>query len=184
MKNIIIILVCCTPLLTMGQQKEYEEWDDFFMPGIGYKYYVPKNVDSLGTYSGVTTEFVIYSRAKNGVSRKSGPSRVKTYGNLSIISSDKKGVKDIFHCNLGLNLSFEGKANRKSSIPYFGLELGGMYQRNFSTFNFTPLVGVQVFSTRKMLWNIQGGYQYTTKLFDEYSGFTFSSSFNILLWNQ
>ena len=89
-------------------QYEDDEWDDYFMPGVGYKMYVPKNSDSLGVYQGVMTEFVIYSRAKGDSSYRTGPARVKTYGNLSIIASNKEGAKDIFFANLGLNLSFEG----------------------------------------------------------------------------
>jgi hypothetical protein len=165
-------------------QYEDDEWDDYFMPGVGYKMYVPKNSDSLGVYQGVMTEFVIYSRAKGDSSYRTGPARVKTYGNLSIIASNKEGAKDIFFANLGLNLSFEGHLKRKFLIPYFGLELGGMFQRNFSTFHFSPVAGIQVVSNKKMIWSIQGGYQYTTKLFDELSGFVFASTFNVLLWNK
>ena len=164
-------------------QEKDTEWDDYFMPGIGYKIYQPKNIQDLGTYSGVVTEFVIYGRAKGTSSNYSGPARIKTYGNLSIMNSSNNSAKDLFFANLGLNLSFEGKTNRKLLIPYFGLEVGGLYKRDFSTFQFSPVAGIQLFSSKKILWNIQGGYQYTTKNFDEYSGFLFSSTFNILLWN-
>lgn len=160
------------------------EWDDYFMPGVGYKLYVPINSDSLGTYHGIMTEFVIYASAKGKKSKSSGPARVKTYGNLSIMSSDQEGIKDIFFANLGLNLSFEGRTNRKYLLPYFGLEIGGLFQRDFSTFHFSPVAGLQLASTKKILWNLQGGYQYTTRLFDEYSGYTISSTLNILLWNN
>lgn len=183
MKKLSLILILFVSVAGFAQEND-EEWDDYFMPGIGYRTYIPKNIDSLGVYQGVITEFVIYSRAKGVNSYTSGPSRVKTYGNLSIVSSDVKEARDIFYANLGLNLSFEGNTRRKYFIPYFGLELGGMFQRNFSTFHFTPVAGIQVFSTKKIIWNIQGGYQYTTKLFDEYSGFNISSTFNILLWNK
>jgi len=159
------------------------EWDDYFMPGIGYKVYSPSN-DSLGIFHGVMTQFVIYSRAKSRSSLKTGPARVKIYGDLSIIKSNKDNIRDIFYSNLGLNLSFEGNTDRKNFIPYFGIELGGMFQRNFKTFEFSPLAGIQLISTSKMIWSIQGGYQYTTKLFDEYSGYTINSTLNVLLWNN
>lgn len=164
--------------------QEDDEWDDYFMPGIGYKTYLPKNHKELGTYHGIMTEFVIYARAKGKTSSTTGPARIKTYGNMSIMASDNSNAKDIFHANVGLNLSFEGKTDRKYGIPYFGLEMGGMFQRSFSTLQFAPVAGVQIVSTKKILWNVQGGYQYTTKRFDELSGFTFTSTFNVLLWNK
>jgi len=174
-------VLTCLGLLSFGQDDL--EWDDYFMPGIGYKVYAPKN-DSLGVYQGIMTEFVIYSRAKGSGSRKTGPTRIKTYGDLSIIKSDKEGSKDIFYSNFGLNLSFEGKTNRKYLIPYFGIELGGMFQRDFSTFQFSPITGIQIISTPKIIWSVQGGYQYTTQRFDELSGYIGSTSLNVLLWNN
>lgn len=166
-------------------QESDNEWDDYFMPGVGYKVYTPKNHNKLGVYQGVMTEFVIYARAKGKTANQyqSGPARVKTYGNLSILRSDQDSARDIFNANLGLNLSFESRTDRKWGIPYFGLEVGGLFQRDFSTLQFTPVAGIQLLSTRHVLWNAQAGYMYTTKYFDEYSGFQFSSTLNVLLWN-
>lgn len=183
MKKLILAILMIGSNFAFGQNDD-TEWDDYFMPGIGYKMYVPKNKIELGIYQGVMTEFVIYAKAKSKSSEYPGPSRIKTYANLSIMSSDKAEVNDIFYTNLGLNLSFEGRRDRKYMIPYFGLELGGMFQRNFSTFQLSPVAGIQVISTKTMLWNIQGGYQYTVKRFDELSGYVFSSTLNVLLWNK
>lgn len=182
MKNVLTTIVIFCSFLTFAQNDS--EWDDYFMPGVGYKAYIPKNKKDLGTYHGVMTEFVIYARAKGDSSWRSGPVRVKTYGNLSIMSSNNTNAKDIFFTNLGLNLSFEGKTGRKFLIPYFGLEMGGLFQRDFSTYQISPVSGIQIVSTKKIIWNIQGGYQYTTKRFDEYSGYSFSSTLNVLLWNK
>ncbi len=181
--SILVIITCCIQLTSIAQNKD-EEWDDYFMPGVGYKVYTPKRMDSLGTYQGVSTEFVIYARARKGVSWKSGPSRVKTYGNLSILKSDANNARDIFNVNIGLNLSFEAVAKRKFGIPYFGLELGGLFQRDFSSLQFTPVVGIQLLSTRFLIWTAQAGYNYTLKYFDQYSGMQYSSTVNLLLWNN
>jgi hypothetical protein len=182
-------IICVTALLLISlftyariEPETDTEWDDYFMPGIGYKFYVPKN-SQLGVYHGLMTEFVFYARAKGRFSKHSGPSRIKTYGNLSIMSSDNEEAKNIFYSNFGLNLSFEGSTDRKYFIPFFGLEAGGLFQRGFSTFQFTPLVGIQLVSNKLVLWNIQAGYQYTNKRFDEYSGYTIGSTFNVLLWH-
>lgn len=183
MRTIISTLLLIVSLHLHAQTAD-TEWDDYFMPGIGYKVYVPKNTDTLGLYQGFVTEFVIYARAKGEETWRSGPARVKTFGNLSIMKSDKSGAKDIFFSNFGLNLSFEGKIARKYFIPVFGLEVGGLFQRDFSTFHFTPTMGMQLISNKRLLWTVYGGYQYTTKRFDEYSGFLAGSTINVLLWHK
>jgi len=182
MKRAIIFFIFIA-VNTIGKTQE-DEWDDYFMPGIGYKTYIPKNDTALGVYQGVMTEFVVYARAKGTFSKLSGPARIKTYGNLSIMSSSEESANDIFFANLGLNLSFEGSTDRKFVIPYFGLEMGGLFQRDFSSFQFTPVIGIQLLSSKRIIWNLQGGYQYTTKRFDEYSGYSISSTINVLLWNR
>ncbi len=186
MRNIYLLLMCSLFVNTIFSQTTVnnQEWDDYFMPGVGYKIYTPKNVDTLGVYQGITTEFVIYARARGGESYRSGPGRVKTYGNLSIMKSDKNSAKDIFNVNFGLNLSFEAVIKRKFGIPYFGLELGGLFQRDFSSLQFTPVAGLQLLSNKRMIWTAQVGYNYTIKYFDEYSGLQYSSTFNLLLWNK
>jgi hypothetical protein len=169
-----------------GDDERGTEWSNYFMPGLGYKVYVPRNTD-LGMYQGVVTEFIFYARAKGSNPKYSwerkGPSRVKTYGNLSILKSDAEGAKDIYFSNLGATFSFEGNANRKYLLPYFGLEFGGLHQRDFATFHFTPVTGIQLLSNHSVIWTVHGGFKYTTKKFDEYSGYTLGTTLNVMLWN-
>jgi hypothetical protein len=184
MKSILTTLaVIFITSFVFAQTNTDTEWDDYFMPGIGYKVYVPKSA-ALGTYHGLVTESIIYARAIGKNSYKHGPSRVKIYGNLSIMASDNAEAKDIFFSNLGLNLSFEGNTDRNYLIPFFGVEAGGLFQRNFSTMHFTPVTGIQLLSTKTILWNVQGGFQYTYKRFEEYSGYMVSSTLNVLLWHK
>ncbi|MNJ83151.1 hypothetical protein D3C87_05660 [compost metagenome] len=184
MKQLLFITVLSVFVANTSSYAQTEEWDDYFMPGIGYKVYTPKNSAKLGVYQGIVTEFVIYAKAKNKLSSQSGPARVKTYANLSILKSDQDSARNIFNVNFGLNLSFEGKCNRKYLIPYFGLEVGGLFQRNYSSMQFTPVAGIQLFSNKRMIWTLQAGYNYTVKYFEDYSGMQYSSTFNLLLWNN
>jgi hypothetical protein len=155
------------------------------MPGVGYRYYIPKNNKVLGEYRGVVSEFVVYARAKAPDSKTwKGPSRLKTYGNVSLMKSSIEENNDLFMCNFGLNLSFEGNIKRKWLIPFFGIEIGGVFRRGYNTFQFTPLSGIHIVSTKKILWNIQAGYQYNAKYFDQYSGYNITSTINFLLWNN
>ncbi len=186
MNRIFLITMLLFVLSNKSGYAQTEEWDDYFMPGIGYKVYTPKNSSKLGVYHGIVTEFVIYATAKNKQSSQSGPARVKTYANLSILKSTQSSdsARNIFNVNFGLNLSFEGKCNRKYLIPYFGLEVGGLFQRNFASMQFTPVAGIQIFSNKRLIWSVQAGYNYTVKDFENYSGMQYSSTFNLLLWNN
>jgi len=186
MKNLILFFLITITTSAFSQNQDSckaTHWDDWFMPGAGYKSYIPKNSE-FGIYNGFTTEFVIYARAKNKCSKFSGPARTKVYSSLSIMSSSNSVYKDIFFSNIGVNLSFEGKLERSFLIPYFGMEIGGLYQRGFSSFHFTPLMGIQILSFKRVIWSAQAGYQYTTKFFDEYSGINAGSTINILLWEK
>ena len=158
------------------------EWDSWFMPGLGYKFYSPKNAKDLGTFSGPSTEFIFYARAKNKESNLGGPSRIKSYGNLSMLNSTNSEVKDVFLLNLGSQFSFESKTDRHFLIPTFGLEFGGIYQKGYSSLHLSPFAGIHLVSTRKMVWDLNAGYMYTLKSFEEYSGMSFSSTVNLLLW--
>lgn len=188
MKNVctIVVLFITTSLMSNHVFSQTEEWDDYFMPGLGYKVYTPKNTAKLGVYQGIVTEFVIYAKAKKGNTYKSGPARVKTYANLSILKStaSSDSARNIFNVNFGVNLSFEAKGKRNYLIPYFGLETGGLFQRNFASMQFTPCLGVQLFSTKHLIWSVQAGYNYTVKYFEDYSGMQYSSTLNLLLWNE
>ena len=111
MKSTSIIVIGLFLSVLKGWSQTDLEWDDYFMPGLGYKVYDPKN-DSLGIYQGVITEFVIYARAKGSASKKTGPSRIKSYGDLSIIKSNKENIRDVFYCNLGLiqNIGYDWRS--------------------------------------------------------------------------
>lgn len=198
MKQLLLCLLLLTAAVTYGQDSTTaadpdleelywsadHEWDDWFMPGVGYKVFMPRNSEDLGVYHGFVTEFVIYARAKGKRSIQSGPSRVKVYTNLNILSSDQPDAKDLFLANLGLNLSLEGNTDRKYLIPYFGLEAGGMFQRDYGSLAITPVGGISLVSTHVVQWSVQGGYTYATHKFDEYSGPSATSTVNILLWNK
>lgn len=165
-----------------------ETWDDWFMPGGGYKIFTPKNKD-LGIYQGFVTEFVTYARSvKKDTSttkkwNSGGPTRLKTFMNLSIMKSDVATSKDIFYWNCGASVTFEAARKRNYLLPFFGIQTGTLYQRDFGTFHLTPEVGLYLFANERCMWTVYGGHQYTTHEFDEWSGLNAGTSFNFLLWN-
>ncbi len=158
-----------------------DEKSAFFMPGAAFDFYQPRNND-IGQFYGPSVEFVYYSRSKKSTSSRSGPSRIKSYGKIGILNSTFQDSSDLLMVSSGINLSFESNTNRSYLLPYFGLDIGGLYGKSMRTFQFTPHLGVQFFSTRKLIWSGQAGYLYSVKEFDQYSGYSFKTSLNVLLW--
>ncbi len=168
-------------LMSMNTFKAELEWDNSMMPGVSYQFYAPRNND-LGVYRGPNVDFVFYSRSKKTASTYRGPSRMKYYGTIGILNAENNDLNDLLFVSAGTNLSFESNTNRNFLLPYFGIELGGLYSKDISTFQFTPVIGCQLISTKRFIWSAQGGYLYSIKKFDDYSGYTIGTSLNILLW--
>jgi hypothetical protein len=148
--------------------KDYD-FEGVFMPGAGYSFYIPKSQDSLGTFGGFAVEFLVYGKvAQND---NSGPSHIRTYAKLNLMSSSKAGVSDLFLYGVGLDMSIERNPKRNFLIPYFGLELGGISQQKLGTsWQFTPILGVYVLSKQNLFINLQGGYMYPVNNFDMLQG--------------
>jgi hypothetical protein len=168
-------------ILAMRTFRASDEKDDYFMPGAAFDIYQPRNKD-IGEFYGPSVEFVFYTRSKTSYSKRSGPSRIKSYGKIGILNSTFEGSSDLLMVSAGLNLSFEAKTDRNFLLPYFGLDLGGLYGNSLRTFQFTPNLGVQFVSTDRIIWSGQAGYLYSIRDFDQYSGYNFKTSLNVLLW--
>jgi hypothetical protein len=155
--------------------------ESYFMPGIGYSYYAPKAQDSLGVFTGAMVEFNIYTEITQNERR--GPSHTRFYGKLNLLSSNKKGVKDLFFYALGLDMSIEKNPKRDFGIPYFGIEMGGLSQSGQNTsLQFTPFLGIKAIAKPRIYFNIQGGYVYPVNNFDVLQGYVFQGSLNFSLW--
>ena len=96
-KHLITFIAISTFASTQNlySQNNDKEWDDYFMPGVGYKTYNPINSDSIGNFQGIVVDFLLYGRAKGQDSHKYGPSRVKVYMNFSIMENQEKNRKSI-----------------------------------------------------------------------------------------
>lgn len=162
-------------------QCELVNWKTWFMPGLGYCVYQPKLSDSLGVFSGLTIEYLIYGQVhKND---KPGPSHVRFYGKLNILPSSKEDVNSMFLYTLGLDLSLEKNPKRDYLVPYFGLEFGGISQKQLgTTAQFTPTLGVHIVSKRNLFINIQAGYLYPFNDFEERQGWMLQAGANFALW--
>jgi hypothetical protein len=160
------------------QQKNFETW---FMPGLAYTYYQPKSTDSIGYFSGLTVEYLIYAKVEQNDGR--GPSHVRWYSKLNILKSSKSDINSMFMYTLGLDLSLEKNPKRSYLIPYFGLEFGGMSQKQFgSTIQFTPTLGIHLLAKKNIFINVHGGYVYPVSNFETLQGWFGQAGLNFALW--
>ncbi|MBN1339718.1 MAG: hypothetical protein JXA03_10365 [Bacteroidales bacterium] len=163
--------------------KEYEKlnYEAYFMPGLGFSLYTPKETDSTGLFNGITVNYLIYSKMYQN--DKPGPSIVRFYTKLSIMKSDDKEIKDLFCYSVGLSFSFEKNPKRSYLVPFFGLEFGGLSQSQWGTTGqFTPTLGLHLISKRNLFINFQGGYVYPVTQFDIIQGLYLEAGINFALW--
>lgn len=162
---------------------EYEKlnFEAFFMPGLGYSLYTPKEADSTGLFNGITVNYLLYSKMYQN--NDPGPSIVRFYTKLSIMKSDEKEIKDLFCYSVGLSFSFEKNPKRSYLVPFFGLEFGGLSQSQWGTTGqFTPTLGLHLASKRNLFLNLQGGYVYPITNFDILQGVYLEAGINFALW--
>jgi hypothetical protein len=156
----------------------YSTW---FMPGLSYAYYQPKAMDSLGSFSGLSVDYLIFTSENQNESH--GPSHVRIYGKLNILNSDKSAVSPMFSYMLGVNMSVEKNPNRSFLIPSFGLEFGGLTNKNLgSTALFVPTFGLYLLSKKNLYINVNGGYYYPISNLELLRGWYAQAGVNFTLW--
>jgi hypothetical protein len=159
-----------TRVVKKWQRDNVLDFDVHFQPGVGYSYYSPKASDSLGNFSGMVIEYLIWAGVRQNEDR--GPSHTRVYAKINLLKSDKSGVSDMFMYGGGLNFSFERNPKRGYLIPYFGVELGGISQSKVgSTFQITPLLGAHLVARKNIFVNLHGGYVYPVNDFEKLQGY-------------
>ncbi len=169
----------------MVSRKWYDNnisYETAMMPGFSYNMLFPNNSDSLGFFQGLGIEYLFY--AKVSQNDKPGPSHVRFYGRLNILNSSRKDIiNDAFAYTLGLDLSLEKNPKRSFLVPYFGIEAGGISQKQLgNTLQFTPTFGIHLLSRKNIFASVQGGYMYPVSNFEELRGYTAQASINVALW--
>ncbi len=168
---------------TRPKYKLGNEWMSYVSPGAGYSVYVPLAYDSMGIFSGVSTQFIWLSLNNNDNDR--APSCFQLYTRLSIMNSSKDAIGGLISYTTGGVFSFERSVKRAFVIPYFGIELGGLNQRGAGGgFQIAPVVGFQLFSSPFVMLHVQAGYNYTTRDFDKLSGLQANAGLNFFFWRD
>lgn len=163
------------------KKHERMEFETYFMPGAGYSYYHFDGSDSIGSFSGITVDYLLY--AKSHQNDDFGPSHVKVYTRLNMNKSTREGVTQMLIYNIGLQMSVEKNPKRNFMIPYFGIEMGGISHRKLgTTLAFYPIGGVHALATKNIYINLQGGYIYPLSNIDLLHGYCAQATFNFALW--
>ena len=165
----------------LKKEREKASFESWFMPGIAYSYYQPKGMDSIGHFSGLVVEYLIYAVVEDN--DRDGPSHVRWYVKINMLQSSKANIQNLFAYSVGLDLSLEKNPKRNWLIPYFGLEFGGLSAKKLGTkVQFTPIFGLHILSRKNLFINAQGGYIYPIKEFDVYQGWIAQAGLNFALW--
>jgi hypothetical protein len=156
-------------------------FDERFMPGLGYGYYLPTKADSIGSFRGVTVKYLFYRDVSQNINP--GPSHVTVYAKLCLLSSSVKTIEKVFLYSAGIDLSFEKNPKRFFFVPYFGFEVGGLSQKSYgTTIQFTPTAGLHLISKKNFVVDLCGGYVYPIRNFEYLAGWYGDLSLNFVLW--
>jgi|GEM_PF-1538272 len=155
-----------------------DDWHGFFLPGISYSFYLPRGADQ-GLYHGPAFELVLGGWINKNEDH--GPSHGRVYASIGYLEST--AGTDAVSAALGFSLSVERNPTRSFLIPYFGLETGGIFRQNaVSVAQFTPSLGIYIWSGRNVFLNVSGGYLFPTARIDDLLGYTARASLNLALW--
>ena len=89
--------------------KKYN-YELYAMPGIGYVQYHFAGQDSLGHYSGMFVEYLIW--AKSHQNNEFGPSHVKIYTRFNLNKSSRSEMSRMYMYSAGVQLSIEKRVNK------------------------------------------------------------------------
>jgi hypothetical protein len=164
-----------------------EEWESYFMPGVNYTLYAPAAEQELGMFMGASVEFLLAAWIHRNENR--GPSHGRVYLKIELLGStrekDPEGnrIGAMMSSTFGLGLSLERNPQRSFLIPYFGLEMGGLYQDKMdTTFILIPFAGLHLWSSRNIFVNAMGGYLYPFGHVGELNGWYASAGLDISIW--
>ena len=158
-----------------------EEWISYALPGVGYATYYPVGSPGVGFMQGPRFEVV----AVQWVHRNDnvGPShgRVSLKADLLFPASDPADPAIIYAMSLALSL--ERNPERSWLLPYFAVDVGGLYQKQLGNAAMvTPALGVHVFQNRNVFISVDAGYLLALPALEKLHGPRVTVSGNFTLW--
>ncbi|MBH23567.1 MAG: hypothetical protein CMH57_03690 [Myxococcales bacterium] len=158
-----------------------ETWESFLLPGLRYNVLLPVDEKRFGIIHGAGFEYVFVTWSHQNENR--GPSHGRFRLNVDLLNSTKEDFDQALFYALGLDLSFERNPKRSFLIPFFGLEVGGIYQSELGNMaQFNPEGGLYLWSGPNISAQIKGGYLLPTTALEEFQGWRFTAGFDFTLW--
>jgi len=164
-------------------ENEYKKYnyEMYAMPGAGYVFYRFTGHDSIGDYSGMFVEYLIW--AKSHQNNDFGPSHVKIYTKFNLNKSTNDEMSRMFIYSAGVQMSIEKNPKRTFLIPFFGTEIGGISQKQLGTaLTVFPTIGIHALANKNIYFNVYAGYLYPVKKYDYLSGYSLQASINFAMW--
>ena len=161
--------------------KVKDEWDSKFLPGVYYSFYRPADHASYGAFHGVSLELVPMAWIRRNENR--GPSHGRVTLKVDLLDSTQSGVAMVLVYSAGLDMSIERNPLRRFLIPYFGVDVGGIVQKQIGhRFESMPHAGVYLWASRNTFISISAGYMIVPSQLDALRGWRASAGLNLTLW--
>jgi hypothetical protein len=158
-----------------------DDWESFFMPGVGYSVYSPRAHEDWGTLHGATIELLMGSWIHHNNNR--GPSHGRIYLQVELLDSTKADVPIVFTYAAGFSLSLERNPKRRWLLPMFGVDTGGMSQDDMgSLFQVVPFAGLHAYSSQNLFVNLRGGYRLVPAEMERFGGWHAALTVNASVW--
>jgi hypothetical protein len=149
--------------------KVKDEWESKLLPGVYYSMYRPSDRTTYGTFQGVSLELVPLAWIRRNDNR--GPSHGRLTLKADVLDSTKTGVPALLFYSVGLDLSIERNPSRRWLIPIFGVDLGGIVQKQIGHhFQAMPHLGVYAWASRNIFVSILAGYAITVSQLEALRG--------------
>lgn len=163
------------------RRSESDDWESYFLPGVGYSLYTPRDRDTFGAFRGPTLEILIAAWIHRNENR--GPSHGRVYMNVELQESTEPDVSLLFNYALGFSLSLERNPRRNWLIPSYGADVGGMMQDEIGAhFQSTPFVALHLFSNQNVFINARAGYRIVPADMDRLGGFHAAATADFSVW--
>ena len=158
-----------------------EEWETFLMPGLAYSMYWPVAHARYGTLHGPAFELLLAGWIHRNDNR--GPSHVRIYAGVGLLSSTRDGLHKGVSANFGFDLSIERNPTRRFLLPFFGVEGGFLFQSEIGKpFLLTPTAGLHLWADRNVFVNGLYGYSFPSQQVNRLRGHQARLSVDLAFW--
>jgi hypothetical protein len=158
-----------------------EEWMSYALPGVGYSAYLPFGSADVGLMQGPSFELVVVQWVHRNDNMGPSHGRVALKADLLFPLNDGGEPAIVYAASLALSL--ERNPERSFLLPYFAVDVGGLYQKKLgNAFQVTPSVGVHLFQNRNVFVSLDAGYLLALPSLEKLHGPRVALSGNFTLW--